>query len=55
MVLNGKNVSKFNEDFIKGFDEDINKAYIFQEDVKYPKHLLKLYSDLAFLSEIMKI
>ena len=50
-----KNVSKFNEDFIKNYDEDSNKGYILEADVEYPKNLLHLYSDLPFLSKRMKI
>ena len=55
MVLNGKNTSKFNEDFIKIFDKDSNKGYILIVDVEYPKHLHDLHSDLPFLPERMKI
>ena len=44
-----------NEDFIKSYDENDNKGYIFEVDVKYPKRLLELHSDLPFLSERMKI
>ena len=40
---------------IKNYDEDSDKAYILEGDVKYPKDLHDLHSDLAFLSERMKI
>ena len=50
-----KNVSKFDEDFIKNYDEDSNKGYILEEDVEYPKDLHNLHSNLQFLSERMKI
>ena len=33
-VLNGKNVSKFDEDFIKNYDKYSNKGYILEIDVK---------------------
>ena len=47
---------KFNEDFIKNYDEDSNKGYVFEvEYVEYPKKLHDLHSDLPFLSERMKI
>ena len=46
---------KFNEDFIKNYDEDSDKGYTFEEDIKYPKYLRDLHSDLPFLSERMKI
>ena len=46
---------KFNEDFIKNYDEDSDKGYILGVDVKYPKNLHDLHSDLPFLPERMKI
>ena len=49
------NVSKFNEEFIKNYDEDSSKAYILEVNVEYPKDLHNLHSDLPFLSEKMKI
>ena len=50
-----KNVSKFDEDFTKTYDEDSAKGYILEVDVEYPKDLHNLHSDLPFLSERMKI
>ena len=50
-----KNISKFNEDFIKNYDEDSDKEYILEVDVEYPKNLHDLHSDLPFLPERMKI
>ena len=51
MVLSEKkNVSKFDEEFIKNYDEDSNKGYSFEVDVEYPKYLHNLHSDLPFLS-----
>ena len=55
MVLNGKNVSKFVEQFIKNYDEYSNKGYNLEVDVEYPKNLHNLHSDLLFLSKRMKI
>ena len=46
-----KNISKFNEDFIKNYDEDSNKGCILELDLEYPKNLHDLYSDLPFLPE----
>ena len=40
-----------NEEFIKEYNENDNKGYIFEVDVKYPKRLL----DLPFLSERMEV
>ena len=44
-----------NEEFIKNYNENGNKGYIFEVDVKYPKKLHKLHSDLPFLPERMEI
>ena len=51
----GKNVYKFDEDFIKNYDEDSNKGYLLEVGVEYPKDLHNLHSDLPFLSERKKI
>ena len=48
-------MSKFNEEFIKNYDEDSNKGYILEVDLKYPKNLHGLHEDLPFLPERMKI
>ena len=50
-----KKTSKFTEEFIKYYDEDSNKGYILEVDVKYPKNLHGLHGDLPFLPERMKI
>ena len=44
-----------NEDFIKNYNENNDKGYILEVDVKYPKRLHKLHSDLLFLSERMEV
>ena len=36
-------------------DEDVNKGYILEVDVEYPKDLHNLHSVLPFLPEKMKI
>ena len=41
-----KDLSKIDEDFIKNYDKDSDKEYIFEIDVKYPKDLYNLHSDL---------
>ena len=33
----GKNMFKYNEYFIKMYNEDSNKGYIFKVDIEYPK------------------
>ena len=43
------NISKFNESFIKNYDGNSDKGYFLKVDVKYPKNLHKLHSDLPFL------
>ena len=49
MVLNGKkNNFKFNEDFVKNYDEDRDKESILKVDVEYSKDLHDLHSDLSF-------
>ena len=50
-----KDLSKIDEDFIKNYDENSDKAYILEVHVKHPKNLHDLHSDLLFLSERMKI
>ena len=50
-----KYILKFNEEFIKFFDEDGNKGYILEVDVEYPNDWDDLDNDLPFLPEIMTI
>ena len=50
-----KYLSKIDEDFIKNYDKDNDKGYILEVDVKYPKNLYELHSDLSFFPERMKI
>ena len=49
-----KNMLKFN-DFIKKYDEDSDKGYIFEVNVEYPKNLHDLPNNLPSLPERMKI
>ena len=44
-----------NEEFIKNYIENDIKGYILEVDVKYPKRLHELHSDLPFLSEQMEV
>ena len=44
--LNSDKINEINEDFIKNYNDD--KGYILEVDVKYPKRLHELHSDLPF-------
>ena len=46
---------KLNEEFIKNYNEDSEKGYIFEVDVEYLKNLHDLHSDLPVIPERMKI
>ena len=46
---------KINEEFIKNYNENDSKGYILEVEVRYPKRLHELHSDLPFLPERMEI
>ena len=50
-----KNTSKFNEIFMKGYEEVSDKEYILEEDVEYPKRLHNLDNVLKKKNKKMKI
>ena len=50
-----KNMSKFNENFIKNYNEDSDKGCILEADIKYPGRLHNLHNDLPFLPKRIKI
>ena len=50
-----ENIHKFNEDFIKNYDEDNTKGYFLEVDVEYSKNLFNDHSDFQFLPERKKI
>ena len=50
-----EDTSKINEEFIKNYDENNDKGYILEVDVKYPKKLHDIHSDLPFSPKRMKI
>ena len=55
--LDSDKINEINEEFIKNYNENNNnnKGYIVEVDVKYPKRLHELHSDLPFLPERMEI
>ena len=50
-----KNTSKFNEIFMKGYEEVSDKEYILEEDAEYPKRLHNLDNVLKRKNKRMKI
>ena len=53
--LDSDKINEINEEFIKNYNENDNKGYIFEVDVRYSKRLHDLHSDLPFLPERMEI
>ena len=50
-----KNLSKFNEDYIKKYDENSNTGYFLEVDIEYLKTLFNNHKDLPFLPERKKV
>ena len=44
-------ISKFNDELIKKYDEDSDIGYIFEKGIEYLKHIGMLHKDLPFLPE----
>ena len=53
--LKQKTLPKFNEEFIKKYDEDCNRGYFLVVDIDYPKELFNFHKDLPFLRERKKV
>ena len=49
-----KDLSRFNQSFIKNYDEISVKGYFLEVDVEYPKKLFNFHNDLPFLPERKK-
>ena len=49
-----EDTSKFNEDFIKNYNEESDEVYFLEVDVQYPEKLHDLHNDVPFLPERMK-
>ena len=50
-----KNISKFNKDFIKNYNDESDQGYFLEFDVQYIKILHELHNHLPFLPDRMKI
>ena len=50
-----KDFSRFDDRFIKSYDEESDDRYFLEVDVQYSKKLLGLHIDLPFSPEKMKI
>ena len=48
-------LSKFNEKFIKSYNETSDKGYFLEVDIKYPKKIFNFHKDLPFFPEKKKI
>ena len=49
-----RELSKFDERFLKDYDENSNEWYFLEVDIEHPKKLLNLHIDLPYLPERKK-
>ena len=50
-----ENISQLRKDFTENYNEDSDKGYFLEVDVKYPENLHGLYNDLLILPETVNI
>ena len=50
-----KDLSQFNESFIKNYDENTDRGYFLEVDIEYPKILFISHKDLAYLDKRKKL
>ena len=49
-----EDLSQFNEDFIKTYNEESDEGCFLEVDVQYPEKSYEVHNDLPFLPERMK-
>ena len=50
----GRKHKSLMKSFLKNYDENSDKGYIFEVDAKYPKQVHNTHNGLSFLAERMK-
>ena len=50
-----KNLSQFNESFIRNYEENSDTGYFLEVDIDYLEKLFNLHEDLPFLTERKKV
>ena len=49
------NLAKFNEDFIKNYNENSDEGYFLEVEIEYPKTLWSSHKDFPFSPETRKL
>ena len=50
-----EDLSEFNEDFIKNYNEKSDEGYFLEVDVEYPENLHEFHYGLPFFPELKKL